>query len=157
MGDRPGLTHHVICIRLHLASMSSYRIVPAMHVLRQNNRYPKLPKPVTLQRRFAVEESLKGWKKRPENGQQIWCTSFVNNALDKGGGPGHLACPYALESPNPPRNQEDRAVFTGHCREQCVATSGCAGPKRKDHWKPWATPASALKEALERAEVDEIL
>lgn len=122
-----------------------------------NNSYPKLPKPVTLQRRFGVEESLKGWKKRPENGQQIWCTSFVNNALDKGGGPGHLACPYALESPNPPRNQEDRAVFTGHCREQCVATSGCAGPKRKDHWKPWATPASALKEALERAEVDEIL
>ena len=26
--------------------MSSYRIVPAMHVLRQNNRYPKLDWPV---------------------------------------------------------------------------------------------------------------
>lgn len=118
-----------------------------------NNRYPKLPKPVTLQRRFNVEESLKGWKKRPDNGQQIWCTSLVNNALDKGGGPGHLVCPYALDAPSPP----DRAVFTGRCRERCVAESGCAGPKRKDHWKPWAAPAMALKEALEKGDVDQIL
>lgn len=110
-----------------------------------NKHYPK-PRPETLQQRFDVEACVEWWK--PKEGEDmIWCSSLVNNALDKGAGAGVLVCPYALAHVGPVADG-DRPQFTGQCREQCVATSGCAGPRRQPHWKPWASPGAALKEAL---------
>ena len=116
------------------------------------NKHRPKNKPETLTKRFKLEATLNAWKNKPEHEQQIWCTTYVNNALDKGGNAGVLACPFALENATGTKiPHAERPVFTGRCREQCVATSDCAGPRRKPHWKPWATPSSALQEALEKS------
>jgi hypothetical protein len=118
-----------------------------------NNRYPK-PQPETLKKRFQVEATLHAWKAKSDHEQQIWCTTLINNALDQGANGGCLVCPYALQRTPPPAPGQDRSLFAGQCRETCVIQSGCAGPRRKPHWKPWATPSSALQEALEKPRTD---
>lgn len=111
-----------------------------------NNRYPKLPKPETMEKRAQVEAVIDWWKGKKPQDAVIWCTSLINKALDVGPGREVLICPYAVGQRVP---EQERPQFAGRCREQCVANSGCAGPRRQPHWLPWATPSQALKEALE--------
>jgi hypothetical protein len=110
-----------------------------------NNKWPK-PRPEPLSKRFDVESCLTWWREK-DTDDPIWCSSLVNNALDKGPNAGVMVCPYAAAA----GGGDDRAQLTGRCREQCVAESGLASARRQPHWKPWATVSGAIKEGVERA------
>lgn len=110
---------------------------------RLNDQYAR-GQPQPLQKRFSVEGTVKAVEKK----DPVWCTALINNAFRHSEG---MECPLAHSLQGlPPRVERDELSmnrFAFEVKQRCTAMHT---PGRPTHWKPWATPEQAMREAMKR-------
>lgn len=110
---------------------------------RLNDQYAR-GQPQPLQKRFSVEGTVKAVEKK----DPVWCTALINNAFRHSEG---MECPLAHNLQGlPPRVERDELSmnrFAFEVKQRCTAMHT---PGRPTHWKPWATPEQAMREAMKR-------